>query len=533
MPAIRAQTNVANYFLPALRFLQRHILVLVAIVLSLLSIIYSYQHHWIIAYGDAESHLNIAKRVIAGLTPGFAQLGAVWLPLPHLFMVPFVWSNTLWRTGLAGSIVSAIAFIFSAILVYRIVLQLGGSRAAGVAGFLAFVLNPNILYMQTTPMTELLLIAFQLASAYFFIQYIRDFSKVKPLLLTALFAFAAALTRYDGWFFIFMELGSVALIHLFNRELRKKLTGRFVLLAAPTLFAILLWVGWNYLIFGNAFYFLNSQYSAGTQQQGFLLRNELPAKGHAVLAFLYYLYTVVGNVGSIIFGLAMLGAVLFLFFNRSRKYRWPIFLVLFSPFIFYTLSLYIGQSVIFIPNLTPQNFPWHLFNVRYGLSMVPFAAIFFGYLFGRSRRWWLQGAVIILLAAQTALYASGRLPILTLQDGLVGLSHQGAPDAQTWLAKNYNGGKILLDDYSRTISIIHSDLPMDNVVYVGNKPYWQEALTAPQSQVQWVVMQQNDAVWKALYDDPAAQANLYKYFAKAYTSPNILIFERNSAVAAK
>src|SRR3989344_2720853 len=52
----------------------------------------------IVAYGDAESHLNIAKRVVDSLTPGAAQLGGIWLPLPHVLLAPLVYFDFLWRS---------------------------------------------------------------------------------------------------------------------------------------------------------------------------------------------------------------------------------------------------------------------------------------------------------------------------------------------------------------------------------------------------------------------------------------------------
>src|SRR5205085_1906810 len=33
---------------------------------------------------DAKAHLVVARRTIDSLTPGWTQLGAVWLPLPHV-----------------------------------------------------------------------------------------------------------------------------------------------------------------------------------------------------------------------------------------------------------------------------------------------------------------------------------------------------------------------------------------------------------------------------------------------------------------
>src|SRR3954464_6803691 len=92
-----------------------------ATLFSVTSIVLAYHAGTILAYGDAESHLNIAKRVVDSLTPGFGQLGGIWLPLPHLLLAPFVSNDFLWRTGLAGSIVSGIAFVVSSVFIYKLV----------------------------------------------------------------------------------------------------------------------------------------------------------------------------------------------------------------------------------------------------------------------------------------------------------------------------------------------------------------------------------------------------------------------------
>src|ERR1035441_6979889 len=59
---------------------------------------------WLLYYGDAEAHLNIARRILDSQTPGYDQIGTAWLPLPHLLMLPFVRYDEWWRSGLAGSI---------------------------------------------------------------------------------------------------------------------------------------------------------------------------------------------------------------------------------------------------------------------------------------------------------------------------------------------------------------------------------------------------------------------------------------------
>jgi len=81
-----------------------------AVLAALAATAYAYTHDIIVAYGDAESHLNIAKRVVDSITPGFAQLGGIWLPLPHLINLVPVQIDFFYRTGAFAVAVSIAAF---------------------------------------------------------------------------------------------------------------------------------------------------------------------------------------------------------------------------------------------------------------------------------------------------------------------------------------------------------------------------------------------------------------------------------------
>src|SRR5947209_5122722 len=87
---------------------------------SVLSFLFYFQRGDVTLYGDAVAHLNIARRVFDSKTPGLLQLGTVWLPLPHLLMVPFLISMKMWRTGAGGSIPSMAAYVFGVIGVFRL-----------------------------------------------------------------------------------------------------------------------------------------------------------------------------------------------------------------------------------------------------------------------------------------------------------------------------------------------------------------------------------------------------------------------------
>ncbi len=530
---------------------------LIASVMAVIATAYAYANNWIIAYGDAESHLNIAKRVVDSLTPGLAQLGGIWLPLPHLLLAPLVYFDFLWQTGLAGSIISGIAFVISAIFLFKLTRLILRDATVAFIAALVFIFNPNILYLQATPMTELSLLVFFILSIYYFVKFIYQRDDLNSFIRAAFYGFLASLCRYDGWFLVIIEAGIVAIIYsplqihwqkfwhlksltdlknsltlkgLGIKNSLKELDGRLVLFCTLAFFGVLLWLGWDGLILGDPLYFTHSEFSAKSQQLGWEAKGQLPAIHNLWLSFAYYFITALSNIGVLVFFVALVGLILFLL-NQRQVHRFLIVWLLLTPFIFYLVTLYIGQSIIFIPHLTPPTFEWTLFNVRYGAMMVPVAAIFFAYTFSRAKSLG-RGLLIGLLLVQFCLYGVGYSKVISLDDGLNGLSTAKRPDAERWLKQNYDHGLVLLDDFSRLISIIRSGIPMANVIYIGNKPYWEESLVAPEKYATWIVVQKNDAVWKDIYENPALQGRLYKYFTKVYTSPEILIFRRTADLPA-
>src|SRR3984893_9393949 len=120
---------------------------------SLLAAAWSWRHGAMLNYGDAQAHLHIARRVIDSRRPGLSQLGSVWLPLPHLLMIPFVAVFRWWADGLAGLIPSTLAYLAACAGVYRLARR-WLPRVASAVALAFFASNPNLLYMQTTAMTE-------------------------------------------------------------------------------------------------------------------------------------------------------------------------------------------------------------------------------------------------------------------------------------------------------------------------------------------------------------------------------------------
>jgi hypothetical protein len=284
-----------------------------------------------------------------------------------------------------------------------------------------------------------------------------------------------------------------------------------------------MWLGWGFLILGDPLYFTHSQYSAAAQQMEWRQKGQLPAYHNLPMAILYYTAAGMSNAGVIVFAVFLLGLIYYL--CSKEKLRWDISLILLVPMIFNVTTLFLGQSVIFIPHLTPVGSEWRLFNVRYGVMLVPAAAVFFGYFVSRLK-WSSVAFVSFLFLIQFGLYGIGYSKVISYADGVEGLSSASRPDAEGWMKDHYDNGLVLMDDYARTMSLIRSGVPMQDLIYIGNKPYWEDSLREPEKYATWIVMQKDDAVWKAIYDVPDQQARLYKYFQKTYTSPKILIFRK-------
>jgi hypothetical protein len=360
---------------------------------SVLSFLFYFRRGEILLYGDAVAHINIARRVFDSRTPGLLQLGTVWLPLPHLLMVPFLLSNWMWQTGLGASIPSMAAYVFGTVGIFRLVRN--GLDSVGqslrIKRFTAWVTaiiyaaNPNLIYLQATAMTEALYLALFIWALVYFNESVQGFRKSvennqqshisSPLAKCGLCLFGACLTRYDAWFLsaamCVAALGVALPAKRRGHTLGRGLT-RFILLAAA---APALWLAYNAIVYRNPLEFANGPYSARAIEQ------RSPGASHPgthdlQTAFSYFLKSAelnlaAGNWQKLWLLLAFLGASAGLASKHTRGSLWPL-LLLWIPVPFYALSVAYSGVPIFVPTWWPFSY----YNVRYGLELLPAFAIF-------------------------------------------------------------------------------------------------------------------------------------------------------------
>ena len=464
----------------------------IACIASIASLCSSFQNHDILLFEDAFSHLAIARRVLDSLTPGLAQMGGIWLPLPHLLMLPFIWNDALWRTGLAGSFPSLISYLVTTVYLYLAIGRLTRKRLASFVGVLVFILNPNVLYLQTTPLSELVCIATMTMTCYYFLAWTQD-DHPKYLILAAGSTFLATLARYDGWVMFPALLVFIVLIGWIKRLRWAQIEANFIIFGVFGGLGIGLWFLWCAIIFGDPLYFQRGPYSAQAQTNTFLQTHTLETYHNLFQSFRYYILLCVDTIGPILFLLAALSLVVFVFRRRLAPETFAVFVFL-APFCFYVLSMYTGQANLYIPQVVAANVAEKIFNVRFGAEMVAPVAFFVGLLAAEwspstfARIWTFLGPcfLIAVIVLQTALVVNGG--IITLQDGQYGGSCAYTHPISAYLAQHYAGGEVLESIFSSKIDGTEAGLDLKDIISESSGQLWEEGLNNPASVADWIIV---------------------------------------------
>jgi hypothetical protein len=456
-------------------------------------------------YGDAVAHLNIARRVFDSQTPGFFQLGTVWLPLPHLITIPFIANDWLWKNGIGASIPSLLAYIAGTLGVFRLVRALCSRTAAWIASAI-YALNPNLIYIQSTGMTESLYLALIIWTIVFFADFIQ-FARENPdrarrsLDGCALVLCAAMMVRYDGWF-LAAVLSVALVIFLFHlRDASRPLLRSAIGFMLLTFLTACLWLAYNHVHYGNALEFGNGPYSAGAIQQRSrtATMQTYPGEHSARTAALYFLKVTGLNLGEggtdkLLLAAAFIALLAILYFSRRF---WP-WMLLWTPLVFYIICIGWGSVPIYLP----EWWPFSYYNVRYGLQLLPAVAVFTaaGYELLRN---FLPGRLIATGAAVIIAVSYGSVwwhtPICLREaevNGSVRLKfdHQLATELERLEKKT----TILMDCSAHPGAAEIAGVPFRRVLRESNPPYWEMALTRPAQSADYVVAIDGDDVWRAV-----------------------------------
>jgi hypothetical protein len=516
---------------------QSRLLLWLSSCVAVIAFLFYFQKGDVLLYGDAIAHINIARRVFDSKTPGLLQLGTVWLPLPHLLMIPFLISKQLWQRGVGGSIPSLIAYMFAVVGMFRLVRgafafndadDLAAPFAAWTAA-IVFAANPNLIYMQTTAMGEAVYLAFFIWAVVYLGESVP--SNQRALTKSALCVAAACLTRYDGWFLAAVMCAAVIIARIAVAKARATAdqtprwcpaAGRFVLIAAA---APILWLAYNGIVYRNPLEFENGPYSAKAieQKTQSTAHPGHPGSGNLAVAGLYFLKSAEDNMaanpwlGRLWLALGGAGIIIFGLTFRDPKSRNRLaLLLLFVPLPFYVLSVAYGGVPIFIPEFWPHTH----YNVRYGLQLLPAFAASVGalmYLAVRSKHWKEKaraGVVIGVIALVVLSYATiWRSGPICLEEAQINMRSRNDLEAQVsqWLEKLPPNATLLMYLGDHVGALQKAGIPLSHVINEGNHRVWKQptdpdglwerALADPRKYADYVVAFEGNPVWQAVRHD--------------------------------
>jgi len=433
-------------------------------------------------FGDAVAHLNIARKILDGKTPGWAEIGTVWLPLPHLLSVPFVWIDALWRTGIGGALPSAFAFVAGAVFLFAIARDWFEDRVLAWAVLALYLVNLNVLYLQATPMNEVQAMAAFLAAVYYAGQ--------RRVTACGVAILAGTLIRYDHWFYLpFFAL-------YFWRVAGWRQAARLTAVAA---IGPALWLIHNYALYGNALEWFNGPYSASAIHQRAIAAGQPVHPGYHDLrvAFLYYWKASQLVIGRVPLWLSIVGWLAFLRLRQSAICNLQS-AILWLPLLFYPLSIAYGNVPLFLP----QWFPFSFYNVRYASQMLPAVALLAPaavLLLPRYRRYAAMALVLFVAAGWAIGAARSRADALVVFREAEANSHYRRYAVEL-VAKELSRGcnEIWLSGGDISGAMTAAGIPFRRSIHEGNHDEWIEVSRHPETLVDCVVAQQGDGVDRAI-----------------------------------
>jgi 4-amino-4-deoxy-L-arabinose transferase-like glycosyltransferase len=487
---------------------------LLSAVLTLAALFFCSQHQLLLLYGDAVAHLHIARRIFDSREPGFRQLGSVWLPLPHLLLVPFVQKMSWWQSGVAAALPSMACYVVACVGLYRLALCFVRHSIAWLA-VAFFALNPGLLYFSTTAMTEPLFLAEMIWAALLIVLLARrsetgDTHGLGRLVLGAsLVLVCAVFTRYDGWVYAAAAWCIASWIVLQRRNLRERLTGIWLLASVLVVWAPLLWMAYNAKQFHDPLDFLRGPYSARAIEA----RTSPYGAGHymeyhrPVVATLYFLKAaelgaVVPHATQVIFLISIAG-IAFLWLRR-RSAALAAATLLWLPLPFYAYSVAYGSVPIFIPVWFPHS--WY--NTRYGMEMLPAFAVFAAAALEGLATWrprwqdWMVPVAAVLVLANSIFLLRARP--LVFQEAVEN-ARTRIPFERTlsnWLRMLPPGKTLLMSTSEHVGAVQRAGIPLRNIINDGDYYEWGAALKDPAAKADYVVALDGDAVARAVAEHP-------------------------------
>jgi hypothetical protein len=464
-----------------------------------------YRADLVLSHYDAKAHLVVARRVIDNLTPGWQQIGAVWLPLPHLLNLIPVQVDLFYRTGLSGSALSIACFGVTVYAAARLVMLATGSALGAGTAALLLGLNPNLLYLQATPMTEPLLLATTFLVVLWLYEWVPLNQDAVPARLNAAL-FAAMWTRYEAWPIVCAAIVLATYVSWAIGASVRTALARGVRLAIWPAIAVVLFV-------------INSRITVGSWfvTGGFYVPDPV-YQGHP-LTDLIAVWWGTHQLSTRLTELVALVAAAFLTARALSTRAHAGTLIPLALFAAAALPLY-------------AFFEGHPFRIRYMVPLVAACALFGGLIVGVLRQYAamvVAGVLVGITLIQSPPWRQDAPMLLEAQwDRPASAARR---DVTSCLAAAYRGDKVLasmgsLAHYMQELSREGFDIA--DFIHEGNGVIWQHALeTGPAPHAGWMLVEEQAEGGDVLAQQIARDATFTAGMTRVCEGGGVALYRKN------
>ena len=393
----------------------------------------------------------------------------------------------------------------------------------------AFVLNPNILYLQSTPLGEMLYIALFLAALLALVKFCEQGSVASAVACGGC-VLLASLTRYDGWLLVPLGVAWVLTASVYSHRSIRQTTLAIAVYSVIATSGIAGWLVYNQLAFGDPLAFLRGDYATHRNIGRIVAESGLeqyPPLGDPLTAMAYFAGAArlaAGDVLSIAGGLGFFTVLWW----RSWKNPalWSGIVCFLLPPIFYIVNMVRGSGIIFVPTLPPYG----ILNVRYMALFIPGLCLFLpgivntlvqgvrqvgrlGWLSGATgAKWGVSAIIAVLVASGIWQVKHGMRGVAFVQEAYVNGFERKQADyrAAAYFRTHYDGQPILMDLGQH--GIIPQQARIRLIKLVNEATAWDSALAAPSQFVGWIVEQEGDGVWR----HPVNRQDVDEQFEKVF-----------------
>jgi len=459
-----------------------------------------------LSHYDARAHLVVARRIIDSLLPGWQQIGAVWLPLPHLINMLPVQIDWMYRTGASAIAFSVLSLAITTWAIASLIMRTTRSISGAVAAAALILLNPNVLYLQSTPMTEPMLFAAALLGVTFTCEWLDG---LRSPTAAALSLAAACLTRYEAWPFTAAVVGLAALVLMRRGTPPTRAMLRAAGLALPAAIGVVLFV-------------VNSRWTVGSWfiSSGFFVPENTEALGHASVALKQVrlgLYQLSGPA-LVWSGYAGAALVIVAFVRRATGGG----------------SLDQASLLVLLALCASAALPWyaylhgHPFRIRYDVPLIAACGALAGA--GIGLLWRPARPIVAALIVGAALIQAHPLeraaPLIT-ESQRDAVNRAGREPVTKYLVEHYDGGTIMMSmgslaHYMHDLSA--HGFRIRDFLHEGNGDIWKLALTQPRIVVRWIAIEEKAEGGDELYQEARRHPRLLEGFERVAEGGGVALY---------